>query len=297
MEKEKKRLLQLYGFEFPESFFKFYEFSRRVSENTFKGSKGIMNITPGKAFEVFRKNIPKNFNPAFTERYYHDPPEFFTILHGHTDGLHWGYYLDDPNNIEDLSVASYYAQDAFCLLPEGRSIFEAVRMELERIAACMEEDKEDKKHNQEAAKRNLEVLDELRLVLQEYETGERSERSWAYCQKYLSERKNIAGTRCKMGIMVPQESYKSIKEFKLFEKWNYYPSGPESERVFQKAMRALKDGYPGTALKAGKDLWSYDEYFELAFKLLDAAYLKLNRDLLRKSLSYAREYRRHYDRI
>ena len=50
-------------------------------------------------FEVlagrFDGRVPRN-SLLLHWRYYDDPPEFFTVLAGGTDGLHWGYFLDDP---------------------------------------------------------------------------------------------------------------------------------------------------------------------------------------------------------
>ena len=40
-----------------------------------------------------------------------DPPEFFTVLLGNVDRLHWGLYLDDPADEGRGCVASYYAND------------------------------------------------------------------------------------------------------------------------------------------------------------------------------------------
>ena len=69
-------------------------------------------------------------------RYYNDPPEFFTLLLGDMDGLHWGYYLDDSAT-QSGCVASYYTNDAFELMPDGDTLFEALRLDLEQRTAIV----------------------------------------------------------------------------------------------------------------------------------------------------------------
>jgi len=137
MEKQKQLLKQIYGFEFPESFFNFYEFTKKVPKATFQGLDSIMGM--GDAFNVFSETKMEDFNPVKQSRYYNDPPEFFTILRGYTDGLHWDYYLDDFNDLKNMYVVSYYSNDAFELNPVGNTIFEAFRQELEGIYASVPE--------------------------------------------------------------------------------------------------------------------------------------------------------------
>ncbi len=69
-------------------------------------------------------------SPLLHWRYHLDPPEFFTVLLGNVDRLHWGCYLDDPADGRGC-VASYYADDAFELSADGDDLFQAVRLELE----------------------------------------------------------------------------------------------------------------------------------------------------------------------
>ena len=33
------------------------------------------------------------------DRFFNDPPEFFTVLRGPADGLHWGYWFDQPGEL------------------------------------------------------------------------------------------------------------------------------------------------------------------------------------------------------
>ena len=100
--------------------------NRSTRLNALSDSLGITLVGP---FEVlsgrFDGRSPR-LSPLLHWRYYLDPPEFFTVLAGNVDRLHYGYYLDDPADGRGC-VASYYADDAFELSADGDDLFEAVR--------------------------------------------------------------------------------------------------------------------------------------------------------------------------
>ncbi|MBD2768887.1 DUF2228 domain-containing protein [Hymenobacter sp. BT664] len=287
MKKQKELLKQLYGFEFPESFFSFYEFTKKVPEATFQGTAGVMYMSLGEVFQVFSEIKNKNFNPVKISRYYSDPPEFFTILRGHTDGRHWGYYIDDFNDLKNICVVSIEYE----LNTVGNTIFEAFRRELELMYAHILGDTTNNPTYIEENKKDLELLDTLREILISYETAERPEKGWDYYDKYSAKREITANTRDNMGIVVPPHLYRPIKGKDHFQVWNYVPTKKDVDALYKKAIQALHEGYPGTALKAGKDLWIYHEYFDTTYKLLNSAYEALNRPQLCATLQLIKEYR------
>jgi hypothetical protein len=59
---------------------------------------------------------------------------------------------------------------------------------------------------------------------------------------------------------VPQHLYQPIEIEDRFQIFDYKPTLEEVTYLHQKAMVALRDGFPGTALKLGKDLWVYREF-------------------------------------
>src|SRR6185295_13090157 len=104
-----------YGLELPDDFFAFAEFARELAGRGLALADEPLAIRLGSAFDVCRSDfVADGFNPLWDSRYPNDPPEFLTILHGHTDGLHWGYYVDDPATA-NFPVASYYHRDAFVI--------------------------------------------------------------------------------------------------------------------------------------------------------------------------------------
>ena len=73
------------------------------------------------------------------------------------------------------------------------------------------------------------------------------------------------------------------------------PKPAKVERLAAEAMKLLREGYPGGALKLGRDLWVFASKFPVCYDLLDAAYEALGREPLRKLLTEARAWREHCD--
>jgi hypothetical protein len=95
-----------------------------------------------------------------------------------------------------------------------------------------------------------------------------------------------------MGIVVPPECYRCLwlPDRKL---WPYLFETDDPFDIVEEARRALWEGFPGTALKLGKDLWAVggERHTEYAYELLDAAYAALGREVLREVLRVHRANR------
>src|ERR1700736_6050148 len=146
--KRRDQLRALYGFDFPDDLFRFWEFVNRLQPlDPLHALYEPLEIALVGPFDVlagrFDIHTPR-LSPLLHWRYYLDPPEFFTVLGGGDDRFHYGYYLDDPAPLtptplplregvggEGGCVASYYASDAFELSADGDDLFEAVRRDVE----------------------------------------------------------------------------------------------------------------------------------------------------------------------
>ena len=88
-----------------------------------------------------------------------------------------------------------------------------------------------------------------------------------------------------MGIVVHPELYRplSMKDRLL---WRRLWKEDDPVELVDEARRALADGFPGTALKLGKELWAVggERKGAYAFELLDGAYAALGREVLRDVL-------------
>jgi hypothetical protein len=287
-----KQLQELYGLSFPKTFYRFLEFVDSLPPGLLHDAVGVGLEGP---FNVVKGEFADLPDPLWQSRYYDDPPEFITILHGNMDGLHWGYYVDETND-PMFPVVSFYSNDAFSLSIKGDDVFEALRGEIEAHYETVLDYQEENPDEPEYAV-DLERLDFLRTELQKVATGDRPEVEREYLDKYEAAvwRQPVAETRDDMGICVPPHLYRPLSGEDKFQIWNYEPTPADVEQYTEEAMSLLEEGYPGTALKLGKDLWVYPEFTTTTYTLLDAAYLALGRDWLRKRLQIAREYRADCD--
>ena len=185
------------------------------------------------------------------------------------------------------SVASYFAGDSFDVSPDGDSLFEAVRLDLEQRA----QDCEDYRAEQADYDDALARVAALRATLRRFATDDRPETGEEYVEKYLDQaararrKRIVARTQEGMGIVVHPEMYRplSVKDKPL---WRLLWKDDDPSELVEEARQALGDGFPGTALKLGKELWAIggERRSEYAFELLDAAYAALGREVLREVL-------------
>ncbi len=292
----RQQLRELYGFDFPEDFFRFWRFVNRLQPLDPLNALLDLSIQLVGPFEIlagrFDGRTPRH-SLLLHWRYSFDPPEFFTVLAGEGDGLHWGYYLDDPRDSSDC-VASYHAADAYELSVDGNGLFPAVRLHLEERYRDCEEDCENDAEDREEYEEEMRQLDAWRRKLTAFDESKRGEIGAAYVDRWAgrSRRRPTAKTQEGMGIVVPPESYRPLsrRDRKL---WSYLCRTDDPVEVVEEARVALHDGFPGTALKLGKDLWAIggERHTQYAYELLDAAYAALGREVLRHVLRVHRENR------
>jgi hypothetical protein len=292
LQQRKARLRAEYGFDFPDDFFRFWEFLSRLSPLEPLRALGEFGITAVGPFEV----LAGRFDGRVTKhslllhwRYHDDPPEFFTVLAGDTDRLHWGYVFDDPDRADaSRRVAHYYASDGLPLTTDGDDLFAAVRLHAEHLHADNVTYR-DESSPEDAADYDLrlEAIARLRERLLPF-TPERPEIGDEYVEAYAdastrSERV-VAKTRDGVGIVVEPHLYRrlSMTDKRLIA---HLRRTKDPLAVVNESKEALREGFPGTALKLGHDLWGLPgPRGEYAAELLDAAYAALGRETLRRVL-------------
>jgi hypothetical protein len=86
-------------------------------------------------------------------------------------------------------------------------------------------------------------------------------------------------------VVVPGELYRPLGTPDR-ELWKYLRREKDPLDVVEEARAALREGFPGTALKLGKDLWATAgaRRTAYAYELLDSAYAALGRGVLREVL-------------
>lgn len=288
------KLQEIYGFSFPDSFFLFWQFYTQLPQKSTDGGFGTaLPLVLGEVFNIFKTNIDlDSFNPLLSFRHYNDPPEFFMVLRGQSDGLHWGFYIDEPTKLlNEWPVAYYFANDDFTLHLAGNHLFEVVRTELERAFSDFSDNLDNANIAEEIEyyQKRLGQLELIRDLLKKYSTAERPEIGWDYLKKYRLERMYDIPTRDGFGIIVPPNTYKSNPEKDHFTEKDYHPTAEAVEKTAKKALDLLAQGFPANALKLGKDLWTFPLFHQTCHQLLEKAYVALNRPILAKMLALRKE--------
>ena len=266
-----------FGFPFPDDFFRFWDFLGDLKGRALSLAEDTLGIVLANVFQVFEDPSATGLETPF----YRDPPEFVTLLVGDADGLHWGYYVDDPG-AGPFPVANYYHNDAFQLSVDS-DLPQAVAAYAGNVHDQVEELIGSDPGSAEEGRQKLQRIDAVRKTLA------------AYQSRGSVRRVAAAPTRDGMGIVVPAGSYAPLGKVDPFRDALYSPSAAEVERLRTAALDALRNGYPGTALKLGKDLWDYAEFFEVSCELLAAAYDALGRPLLRQRLDGVIRFRKAAD--
>lgn len=262
-----------YPVEFPDEIFEFWDFARANTEllaDLGVHTDGPFALLDGKPLD------------GDWPRFYRDPPEFFTVMTGDTDGLHWGYWFDAPGEQPPV-VASYHHADAF-QLSATRSLFEAVRNELEGHWVSAEDNKLDDPDEADHYDRQLERYTRLREELSRYALREREEVGEVYRNRYVftSEkalpRYPVAKTRNGMGIVASAAQYEALPgKDRFVEQYDFKPSADDVAKMVAFAEEAAATGRPATALKLGHDLWPYAEHAERSYSMLRLGYAGLQR--------------------
>ena len=270
-----------FRFAFPAELSQFWEFTQELAASGLALDSSPIGIRLGNLFRAFdRKNSATNLD-ELEDRFYKDPPEFITVLLGDTDGLHWGYYVDEPVNGPSC-VAHYYHNDAYQFIVDG-GLFDAVGKHAESVRRSLREYMETDSASAESYRQGIQQVDSILERLVPLMTEEPAQRA------------ATAPTRDGMGIIVPPDKYAPLSGAERFLEPRYTPTAAEVHKFRELALSALQHGYAGTALKLGKDLWDYPDYFDISCELLDKAYSALGSPVLRDRLQKGRENRKKMD--
>jgi hypothetical protein len=272
------RVQELYGFSFPDDLFAAWDLALRANareplrpfappgEQLFElldvSLVGPFHVLAGE-FDARLPAVPMTLH----WRHFMDPPEFFTCAKGSVDGLLWGWWFDDPGRL-DPWFTSYYTNDAFDLgPPHGRNFFDAARMNIEEIWLGLQENTDGE---QDESERDtlFAWLERLRALVVEYGTGDRKETGEEYFDLYWSCRPPREPTVCtyeKMGIVVPDDKWRPLS-LTGDELKNAIREGSAVESLIKESELALREGFPGTALALGRELWAFgSRYQDAAF--------------------------------
>lgn len=281
-----------WGLELPGSFFRFVDFLASLGPVEQRALRDL-EITPFGVMDLFADPaaLPDDgLDIRVHGRYYRDPPEFLTFLHGGSDGLHFGLWSDDGRTCE--GVASYWTNDGGGIERRHRTPLEAVRA---RIEAAQRDLAEYASDGDEEELARLTDLGLLRVALTGFETGERTEKGLAYSQAYEYRRPAVdtdrtttldgAGALVSGTTALNRPPHHGADEYRFGTFMDELFDDEEQLRSARaEALRRATAGDPAEALALGRDLhWaSYGrpEREEYASELLALAYRDLGRPAL-----------------
>jgi hypothetical protein len=291
-----RRFADDWGIELPDSIFRYWQFLLTlgpVEQHALRDADlqpyGIMGL-----FDDPARPPREGLDVRVHGRYYRDPPEFLTFMHGGTDGLHFGLWYDDGRTC--TGVASYYNNDGGGVgLPSGTPL-EAVREGIEWHQDHLDDEAgEDEPIAADVAEERFR-LRALREVLLAFETGDRPEEGDAYHETYREEDEILEqGDPSRFetldggGALTDGESVVPRGRQLPYDRYDWCTDlhkqltgdpGVVAAWVTE-ALQRCADGDPASALTLGRDLhWASEgdaEREHQAHELLVAAYRALGR--------------------
>jgi hypothetical protein len=304
MPDRREQLREWYGLDFPDDLFAVWELARSLRPEAPDCAFDAIPWRLTGVFDVLKGDFDDKppDGPLWThEMSYHDPPEFFTFAWGEGDGQHFGLWFHDPAEPPSGS-SSYYNSDGYELTHHPANLLLALRQRLEFAYQSSIDygDGRDRAFHEQLRGE----LDALREAIRPHLPGaakRRKQKGRAYLDRYVLE---DARGSCD-DVVAYTWGWESIRAPAYL-----YAKPPANDRTIQRevedaagaarwlaeAERALRDGYPATALKLGKDLRGGPREMQAdACAIMKAAYHALGRPLLAEVLQARQEQRDLWD--
>jgi hypothetical protein len=250
------QLRDLYGLDFPDELFEFWDFYQGLppplreafNEHAGMGATGVCDVLAGR-FDGVELRYPALLH----WRYRLDHPELITVLTGDSDGLHWGFWFDDPR--EPPVVVKTYARDAYEFWVAGDTLFEAIASQIEdSIGGCQENIEGDPEYADDY-RAQIDALNELARVVPRGASRR--------------PRKATRATKEGMGVVVPRDAWDDAAAARPLD----LAGDPLATCV-----DLIAGGKAGVALFHAKQIWAEDH--DLACRIMERAYRTLGRDAL-----------------
>ncbi|MEU6672993.1 ADP-ribosylation family protein [Streptomyces sp. NPDC046925] len=285
-----ERVWREWGLELPESVFRFREFLGALGPAESEALQDLM-VSPMGVMDLFAdagRRAADGIDVRVHGRYYRDPPEFLTFMHGGMDGLHFGLWFDDGRTCR--GVASHYNNDGGEIDTHAATPLEAVRSIVERSWRDLQDDLRDPDTTA-----RMSGLGQLRDALTALETGDRTEVGLAYTEAYDTVRRPLdhervttldgAGALVAGDTALDRPPHHGADAYK-FATYMYelFDDAAALEASVREARRRCAAGDPAEALVLGRDLhWASGgdpDREAFARELLVSAYRALDRPAL-----------------
>jgi hypothetical protein len=307
IERRRARLLELYGFAFPEELELIYSFCRFLKPldplHALESPMGFILVGP---FEVLDGRFDAIDPPASILLHHRRPwelPEFFPVLAAADGVQHWGYFLDNPGQpgLSCTALTDRSAGPGASL--ESDTLAGGLRLWVEQVAADLDEEGPGPDVSANEAREMAKMLEQCRLLAKKVcaAVGVESsvQKGNAFIKTYDDGLKArdamvVLPTQDGTGIVAPQELCRTSIPIQRIHEAVWRKGGVAwLERL---AHKALATGRPGLALFIGHELWAPGTRRRraIASPILEQAYTALNRPVLARVVAAERA---HADRL
>jgi hypothetical protein len=262
-----------WGFAFPEDLFDVWEVARTaLPKRPCSAFRDTMGVTLEGPFVVLAGGKPDRTLDRWTS----DPPEFFSVAAGDSDGLHWGYVAHEPGKTEPR-CAHFYSREGYPISYD-KTLFAALRDRLEEV-------------RDEIAEQLLETVD---LGEPDRDLAKSLAAADAQLEKFAARRvqtkrsrtpKSIAPTLDGLGIVCPARLYAKplVADARLLTELRD-PKKRVRHVAYARALLAKRK--PGGALKIARELYAIlpEKDAPPAIALLSEVYAALERPVLARAI-------------
>jgi hypothetical protein len=287
-----ERFRRDWGIELPESIFRFREFLDSLGPREQRAFREADLTTTG-IFDLFDdpdRQPRDGIDVRVHGRYYRDPPEFLTFLHGGSDGLHFGLWFDDGRTCG--GVGSYYNNDGGGIDRTAETPLEAVRLIIERVWRDLDDYGPEEIDEWDRQRHELALL---RAALTPFETADRTSTGDAYIAAHASRHPPVdpdrittldgGGALVAGATALDRPPHNSADEYRFGR--HIYTSFDDAEALaasVEEARRRYAAQDPAEALVQGRDQhWASHGVpmrVAYAYELLTVAYRELGRPAL-----------------
>ncbi|ROO85746.1 uncharacterized protein DUF2228 [Actinocorallia herbida] len=200
-------------------------------------------------------------------RFRQDPAEFVTVLAGHSDGLHYGLWYDDPAELPSFVVHNH-ARDSAETWSDGRpTLLAELRDLVHRASLDYGADSED-----------APLVRPLLAALDWFAPAERDALQADGAPRRASALRSFSAVSVFPAL--PPDSGDPLLAESAARLKGFQTGAPEAAEWIARAERELASGAPALALAVGSELhWlDHDAYRAESRALLTAAYRSLGRD-------------------
>ncbi|MEV0455874.1 ADP-ribosylation family protein [Catellatospora methionotrophica] len=274
------RFVRIYGLQLPRHMAVFAAFFDSLNDFEQRGMEEL-GLRQGGITDYFQTGGldlkgRDGLDERLESRFRKDPPEFVTVMHGNTDGLHYGLWYDDPAEPPSFVAHNYARDSAETWTSDMPTPLAQVH---QRLNDCDDEARYDQEHDTPQSRWRRYAV---RRAVEAFAGADRQAQEQTGISRWAqSNRPAIVGS---LGPALPSDAGdpRGSYEQKEYRYQAYVTRSPEVSVMVEEAEQELRNGKSAFALVLGRELhWiDIDDYRATSLRLLTAAYRTLGRNAL-----------------